>query len=295
MLVSSDLLPFLSAKVYAGQSVSLASVNGRSGDFTAGGRMNFNLKNRYETGFFYRYMANENLKDVEEAGFDLSFVLLNNFSILGRSEWNMITNGVNEHSYEALITMANLTFRPFFNYFTYENSFAPEVNNTSPFRFLADIKEIITSLGIDSYYLLSETVSLGAKIVHYNYKIRNNTAQYISGLVEWKYRPSSEIGLELGFLNSPSIDEGYILGRTYIYHDLTNKFLSADVTYVRYEKGTRRKDYSLFASVGAGIKLFKQRLEIKASLDYSYDPFFDNDFRGLLSFTYKFPVLNNGE
>ncbi|MBW2623174.1 MAG: hypothetical protein JRD68_09735 [Deltaproteobacteria bacterium] len=295
VLVSSDILPFFSAKVYAGQSVSLASVNGRSGDFTAGGRMNFTLKNGYETGFFYRYTANESLKDEEEAGFDLSIVLSNKFSILGRSEWNMITDGVNEHAYEVLITTENITLRPFFNYFTYENLFAPEVNNASPFRFLVDSKEIITSLGIDSYYLLNETVSLGAKIVHYNYKIKNNTAQYISGLAEWKYRPSSEIGFELGFMNSPGIDEGYILGRTYIYHTLTNKFLSADVIYVRYEKGTRRKDYSFFASAGAGTKLFKDRLEIKASLDYSSDPFFDNDFRGLISFTYKFPVLNNGE
>jgi len=295
LLLSSDILPFLSGEVFAGQSVSLASVNGRSGDFTAGGRINIHQKSRYETGFYYRYLENRSQKDEEEAGFDISFILRNNFSILGRSEWNLITKGVNEHSYEALITTASITIKPFFNYFTYENSFAPEDNNASPFRFLVDTMEVITRAGVDGAYLLNDTVSLGAKFVHYNYKIRNNTAQYISGLAEWKYRPLSEIGFELGFMNSPSIDEGYILGRTYIYHDLKNKFLTADLVYVRYEKGTRRKDYSLLASAGAGIKLFKNHLEIKASVDYSVDPFFDNDFRGLVSFTYRFPAMNEDE
>ncbi len=288
LFVNSDISPFLAVEAFAGQSVSLASVGGRSGDFTAGGRLKSHLENHYSLGLYYRFASDDGVKDEEEAGFDLSLIFLDNFSVSGRSEWNLITNGVNEHSYQALFTISKLQIRPFIDYFKYRNILSPKVNNASPFRFLVNSNEIITSLGADISYLLYEKISFGAKAILYDYKIRQETARYVSGLSAWRYRELSEAGLELGFMNSPALEDGYILGRVYIYHDLSGKFLTADMVYTRYERGVRRKDYSFFASVGGGIKLFKDRIEVRASLDYSSDPFFDNDFRGLVSVKYNF-------
>ena len=295
LFVNSDISPFLAVEAFAGQSVSLASVGGRSGDFTAGGRLKANLINRYSLGLYYRYASDDGVKDEEEAGFDLSLIFLNNFSVSGRSEWNLITNGVNEHSYQALFTTSKLQIRPFIDYFKYQNILAPTVNNASPFRVLVNSNEIITSLGADISYLFNDNVSFGVKAIHYNYKIRRNTTQYFSGLAAWRYRELSEAGLELGFMNSPNIEDGYILGRAYIYHDLAGKFLTADMVYTRYERGVRRKNYSFFASLGGGIKLFKDRIEVKASMDYSSDPFFDSDFRGLASVKYNFKTDEEAE
>jgi hypothetical protein len=84
-----------------------------------------------------------------------------------------------------------------------------------------------------------------------------------------------------------------LLTRAYFYWDgitklLREGFLTGDVVYVYYDKAIFGKDRSLFVSLGAGGTIFTDALKLKISGDYSDDPFFDKDIRGMLVIIYNY-------
>ena len=64
-------------------------------------------------------------------------------------------------------------------------------------------------------------------------------------------------------------------------------FLSADLVYTLYDEAIYGEDSSVFVSLGCGWNL-AESLALKASADYSMDPYFDEDLRGLVSLSYRY-------
>ncbi len=84
----------------------------------------------------------------------------------------------------------------------------------------------------------------------------------------------------------------YQLSRLFFYWDrpggLQSSFISGDLLYALYDEAIYGEDSSLFASLGVGQRFLKDRLELKLSGDYSADPNFDSDTRGMLVMNYRF-------
>jgi len=84
----------------------------------------------------------------------------------------------------------------------------------------------------------------------------------------------------------------YQLSRLFFYWDRPGdrvaSFISGDLLYALYDQAIFGKDSSFFASLGAGQRFRKNRLELKLSGDYSVDPNFDSDIRGMLVMNYRF-------
>ena len=51
---------------------------------------------------------------------------------------------------------------------------------------------------------------------------------------------------------------------------------------MRYDEPVFGKDRSIFVSLGGGMDLYSDYLKLKLSGDYSDDPYFDSDIRGML-------------
>ena len=288
ILVNTDISPGFSISAFGGQPSSLRSENGRGGDLTAGGRIAFHQGNSVELGLFYQYVANDSNRDEEEVGFDLSAYLPMGVSLSGRSKWNLVTDGWAEHSYQASGRILGVLIRPFFEYFEYENFFNERENSADPFRFLAETKEKITTFGSDFTYPVIPSVDVGAKFKYYEYDQINESAQYISALTVWRWEKLSEWGAELGLMNGDGSGNRYFLGRTYVYKTLPPGFVTGDFVYAHYDEEILGRDYSVFFSLGAGRNFLDDALEVKLSGDFSSDPYFDTNLRGMLNVRYNF-------
>jgi hypothetical protein len=288
ILVNTDISPWLSISAFGGQPSSLRSENGRGGDLTAGGRISLHQGNSIQFGLFYKYVANDSNRDEEEVGFDLSSYLPKGVSLSGRSRWNLVTDGWAEHSYQGLGRILGVQIRPFFEYFEYENFFNERENSADPFRFLAETEEKITTFGSDFTYPVIPSVDVGAKLKYYDYDKRDKSAQYISALAVWRWELLSEWGAELGLMNGDGSENRYFLGRTYVYKTLPPGFVTGDFVYAHYDEEILGRDYSVFFSLGAGRNFLDDALEVKLSGDFSSDPYFDTNLRGMLNVRYNF-------
>ena len=295
ILVNTDISPWFSISAFGGQPSSLRSKNGRGGDLTAGGRISLHKGNSVQVGLFYKYVADDSNRDEEEVGFDLSSYLPKGVSLSGRSKWNLVTDGWAEHSYQALGRILGVQIRPYFEYFEYENFFNKRENSADPFRFLAETEEKITTFGSDFTYTVIPSVDVGAKLKYYDYDKRDESAQYISALAVWRWEQLSEWGAELGLMNGDGSENRYFLGRTYVYKTLPLGFVTGDFVYARYDEEILGRDYSVFVSLGAGRNFLDDALEVKLSGDFSSDPYFDSNLRGMLNLRYNFKHSTSSE
>lgn len=290
--VSSDLGRFFSASLYAGQQVAMADENGRNGDSLYGGRLAHHLAGFYDLGVSYKKIRNDSDDAEELAAFDLALYLPANIWLHGFSSYNLDSDDFAEHSYELNASLGPVSVRPFFQFFQYEDYFSTSINSANPFRFLASTGEELTTFGSDFILPVGDTVVLTAKGKFYDYKVLDDNSQYYALLATWSGEGQSQLGAELGVMQGDAAQNKYVLTRLFSYWDQLAEaplsFVSCELVYVAYDQNIYGEDSSLFASVGTGRKFMEDALEVKISGDYSKDPYFDEDLRGMLTLSYQF-------
>lgn len=297
--LSSDLGRYFSGSLYAGQPVALDEEQGRSGDSIFGGRLAHHLTGLYDLGLSYKKIRNHNNDVEEKSGIDLSANMPYGINLYGYSTYNLDTDGWGEHSYELNFAIGPVALRPFYQKFNYDDYFGTStntvtaVNSSSPFRFLANTGEEMKVGGADLTLPVGDSWTFSAKAKHYDYKVLDDTSQYFAALATWSGQDQSQIGYEIGYMNGDAAQNDYCLIRAFAYWDqlpdnLPISFVSGDVVYVGYQKEIYGEDRSLFLSLGAGRKFLEDALELKLSGDYSRDPYFDDDLRGMVTASYHF-------
>ncbi len=283
-----DLTSSVSVSGYAGMPAALDSSAGRDGDLLYGGRVAWSRRGLFEIGTSYKFIANDSDTDEKRIGVDLSLQLPKDIFVSGYSTRNLITGGWAEHSYEARLYWGSLEVRPFFQSFNYDDFFSDRDNSAAPFRFLAGTGNSLTSTGGEVFWYPDERIECGVKVKYYNYQERFDSSQYYAGFLTWKWSILSQAGLEIGRMDGDGTENRYTLGRAFFYWDAAPGFLTGDVVYVPYDEQIYAEDRSLFASVGVGKKFLRDSLALKLSIDYSSDPYFEEDVRGLfrVDFTY---------
>ena len=221
------------------------------------------------------------------AAFDLFAQLPLGLNFFGFSSYNLDTDGWGEHSYDIRFNLGNFNFRPFYQRFRYEDFFNTKDNSADPFRFLAASGEILSSAGTDVLWRPVEPVNLGVKLKFYDYDRRDDQALYYEGNVNWNLNGLTQIGAELGRMNGDSDETRYLLTRAFFYWNAPGwlrrlGFVTGDAMYVHYDEEIYGQDYSLWFSLGAGMRFFDDAMAVKLSGDWSDNPYFDSDLRGLL-------------
>lgn len=288
--LSSDLGRYFSASLYAGQPVSLDSENGRSGDSIYGGRLGHRLAGWYDVGVSYKEIDNDSDLAEKMLGIDLGLYLPHGISVHGLSSRNLETDGWGEHAYEVRFKLAGIDLRPYYQQFRYEDQFGTGANGAAPFRFLAATGEKVTVAGVDATWR-GDAWDLGARARHSDYDRRDEETQYYAVLATWYAAGRCSLGGEAGVMNGDADQDDYVLLRAYAYWDrlpqgLPLSFLTGEVVWVRYREDIYNEDTSLFLSLGAGRRFLDDALEVKLSGDYSRDPYFDHDVRGMLTISY---------
>jgi hypothetical protein len=293
--VKSNVTPLFTVSSYFGLAVGVEEVDGRSGDHLFGGRLAHHLGSRYEVGISYKYLANDSDKQVKVLGIDSS-VNLSSFNVPipvsfhGLSSRNLVDNEWQEHSYEASIPVYNFLLRPFFERFDYDAYFDAGEATGSPFVFLAGSDETVTTYGSDLIWYLTGKLETGLKAKHYDYDKRDDNAWYYAGQVTLRGKGLSQVGGEVGVMDGGSSDTQYTLWRGQFYWDVAPSYVSGDIMYVAYDEDVGAdpldQDRSFFTSLGVGHWFLEDTLEARFSADYSSDPYFDDDLRGMVTLRY---------
>jgi hypothetical protein len=288
----SDLGRFFTASLYGGQPVALDSEQGRSGDSIYGGRLGHRLSGWYDVGVSYKEIDNDNDLAEKMLGIDVGLYLPHGIGFYGMSKRNLETDGWGEHSYELRFQLAGINFRPYFQQFRYEDQFDTGANGAQPFTYLAGTGEEVKVVGADATWA-GDAWDLGAKVKNYDYDQRDETAQYYAVLANWYAAERCSLGGEAGIMNGDADQDDYLLLRAYAYWDklpqaLPLTFLTGELVWVNYGEEIYNQDTSLFISLGTGRRFLADALEVKLSGDYSSDPYFDHNVRGMLTLSYLF-------
>lgn len=291
--LSSDLGRYFSASVYAGQSAAFTEDNGRDGDSIFGGRLAHRLAGKYDLGVSYKKIRSDGDDAEERTGVDLSLYLPAGVNLFGFSAYNNETGDWAEHSYEVNFSVAGVAIRPYVQLFNYEDYFGTGVTTPNPFRFLAGTGEELTVVGGDLIVPVGERWVLVGKAKNYDYQVLDDNSQFYSLQATWRKEGLSQIGGEFGFMNGEVAQNDYALVRLFSYWDQLPEgcpveFVSGDLVFVGYDQPINNEDRSLFVSLGFGKRFLSDALQLKLSGDYSSDPFFDNDLRGMLTASYQF-------
>jgi len=281
--VRGDLSSIFTLSAYGGQPVALEEVAGRDGDRIWGGRLSHHWAQWYDVGVSYKRVANDGELQEEALGIDSSVNLPLPVSLHGFSVRNLETDQWQEHTYEARLSLPKVALRPYFERFVYDAYFDTGANTASPFRFLKDAEETVTVIGGDLTWYPTGRVELELKAKNYGYRERADDAWYYAALASIHFKALTQLGAEMGVMDGDTDDTRYSLWRGYFYWDEKPAFLSGDVVYVKYDADILGEDRSIFASLGAGTRFLKDAVEVKLSGDYSSDPYFDKDLRGLLA------------
>jgi hypothetical protein len=291
--LSSDLGKYFSGSVYAGQQVAMSRENSRSGDSIYGGRLTNHLAGVYDLGLSYKKIRNDSTDAEEMSGIDLAAYLPYNINLHGFSSYNLDTDSFAEHSYELSASIGTLSIRPYFQQFQYDDYFGTGANNASAFNVPAASGEELSIVGTDLTLPVGDSLVLVGKAKNYDYKLLDDTAQYYAAQATWSGEGLSQVGMEFGYMLGDTAQNEYYLLRLFTYCDqlgesLPLDFISGDLVYVGYDQPIYTVDSSLFISLGTGKKFMDDALELKLSADYSSDPYFDKDLRGMLTASYNF-------
>ena len=288
--VDTGLTPLFTLSAYAGRPVSVDSNDQLDNKILVGGRIAHQRRDLYEIGLSYQNFDSGG--DRELLGIDTAFFLPGGVNFSGFSSLDLGGTGWAEHFYEVNFNLGPFRLRPFFEHYKYENYFDHGADTGGPFRFLVPIGDTLTIVGSDAIWE-QEDWEFGVKGKYYDYDERGGSSFFFSGLANRQLEGLSQVGGELGRMEGDGSDNDYLLARAFVYWDQIPpdrifRFLTGDLVYVRYDEDIYGEDNSLFLSVGAGRRFLSDRLELRLSGDYSFDPYYDNDLRGWLLARYTF-------
>jgi hypothetical protein len=283
--------PAIDISVYGGSPVSLDNTDGHDGDSIYGGRLGFRLAARYNFGVSYKMIRNDSTDAEEMAGVDIG-LSFDKLFITGASSYNLITDGFAEHSYEALFSYAENRFNLFYQHYTFEDYFDTGANNANPFRIMAQTSEKLSTYGLDITHNFPNSVEGGIKLARNDYD-HGNASNYGALVVEWYGEDLSGIGGEFGVSRGGENDQNdMVLARIYGYKEITGNRLidqlSCDLLYAKYGDSIYGEDTSVFVSLAGSRKIVLDNLRLKLSADYESGPYFDDDYRGMVSLIYLY-------
>lgn len=287
--IGSDLSPYFTAEAWAGQPVALEEIFGRDGDRAWGGRLEHHYGTLYAVGVSFRKIDDDSETQNKVLAIDSSLQPSQvPLRVTGYSARNMETDAWQEHSYNASINLKQ--FRIGASYRQYElGDYAARGRFTgTPFVWYANQDVELTQWGADATFTPTKMFEIGARYRRTDYKDEDETADFASLIAIAHFGELSQLGAELGVQQAEEEEADYTLLRGFFYWDKAPMFVSGDVVYADYGEEVADQKYSLFASLGTGMRFLKDALEARIAADYSSDPFFDSDVRGLLSLTYKF-------
>ncbi len=270
--------------LYGGSPVETMS-DTRRGDSIYGGRIFHGVTGIYLLGVSYLDEKNNNNELRREEGVDLWFRPVSKLELQGVSNYNAISRHWMQHSYYLTVgPFGNLRLIGEASQIRYKDYFA--VTNLSAFMFPnINPDETVTTTGGSVEYAVTSSITAIIDYKAYDYKMAGR-ADYYGGKVSYA-GDSFGAGASVHRMNGETDRLKYDEQSLYLTKKISKADISLQGIHVAYKQEINGiKD--AFNAAGALGYSFTDKARIVADVEYSKNPDFNSDVRGLLTFIYRF-------
>lgn len=294
----NDFAAGFAAAAYIGAPVT-TEPDFKADDLVFGGRVTQSNYKYYTVGVsaLKSYSGSDRYR--EEEGFDLWVHPTKQLDLTGRSSYNSITNGWMEHDYSVSFApidklrlyadLSNINYKDYFyKVTTTALIFNPLTNGIDP-------NEKLLTLGGGVTYTALKNLTISADYKNYQYDIARD-ANYYGGKITYALPGTFGTGFSIHRMDGKTDTLKYTEYRLYATKKLGKADLTLDLIDLNYDNATAMKDTkNAVTVVGAGSYECSKNLQLGAYIDYSHNPLFDNEVKGLVKMTYLFDVKRSTE
>jgi len=298
LYVRSDLAAGFAVAAYAGSPV-VTEPNLLADDFVGGARVTHSDKKYYTIGISALKSLQGGDRYREEEGVDLWLQPIKQVDITGSSSYNSITNGWMEHAYTASFApVDNLRLYADLSRINYQDYFFRVTTSALVFNPLTngiDPNERLLALGAGGSFTVLKNLTVAADYRHYDYDVARE-ANYFGGKLSYWVPESFGAGLSVHRMDGHDDRLEYTEYRLFAMKKAGKADLTLDVIDLYYDSKARMNDdRNSVTVVAAGSYGLNPALRLGASVDYSNNPFFDDELKGLVKLTYLFDVNRSAE
>lgn len=294
----NDFAAGFAAAAYVGSPV-VTEPNLIAEDFVYGGRVTHSMNKYYTVGLSGLRSFVDSGRYREEAGVDLWLRPIKQIDVAGRSSYNSITNGWMEHAYALSYTpidslrinadVSNINYKDYFYKVTTSAFvFNPLTNGINP-------NEEVVAIGGSASYAIDKNFTIVGDYKHYDYDIAK-AADYFGGKLTYSAPESYAAGISVHRMDG-SVDRlKYYEFRVYASKKLGKADLTLDVIDINYDDSKSMNNVKhAVTAVAASSYEISQSLKISGNIEYSKNPDFDNEVKGLVKLTYLFDTKHAAE
>lgn len=291
LYLRSDLAAGFAAAAYAGSPV-VTEPKLKADDFVFGGRVTQSNYKYYTLGVSALKSYSAGARYREEEGLDLWLHPLRQVDLTGRSTYNSMSNGWMEHAYALSYTpidslrfgadISNINYRDYFyKVTTGALIFNPLTNGIHP-------DEKVLAIGGSVSYAIERNFTIVGDYRHYDYEIAEN-ADYFGGKLTYSLPASYAAGIAVHRMDGNSDRLNFYEYRVFASKRLGKADLTLDLIDISYDSAKSMNNVKNALTIVAGSSYeMSQSLRIGADIEYSKNPFFDNEVKGLVKLTYLF-------
>ena len=287
MYARTDLKGGFGISLFGGQPVE-TNDNFPGNNVIYGARLSQQREGVYQIGVSALQEEKNSTDYRKEAAVDLWVHPIAKVDITGRSSWNDITHDFMEHAYVLMLgPFARLRLDTSFSQISYDDYF---FRTTTPVFLIApgiiEPHEKVRILGETVSVSVTDKVLITADYRNFDYTIAGK-ADYYGGVVKFSAPDSGGAGLAYHRMKGETKVLQYNEYRLYGYKKFGKINITADVLDVAYDTPVNNVKDSYSASLAAQYNL-TDALRLGADVEYSHNPDFERDVRGLIKVLYHF-------
>jgi hypothetical protein len=289
----TDLKGGFGIAAYGGSPVA-TNFDDRRGDTIYGGRLYQGMPGIYMIGVSYLDEKNNSTAFRREGGVDLWFRPLSKLELQGMSSYNDLTSAWMQHNYYLTIgafgpvrLIGEYSKVSYKDYFT-GTVFSAFTFTTNPSaRTGVNPDETVTTNGGSLEYAFNRSFTVILDYKGFNYTIAGN-ADYYGG--KFSYAGSTfSVGAGAHRMDGAIAALQYDEQNLYVWTKISKVDISLQGIHVAYDEAINGVTDAYNVSATAGYS-FTPKARAVADIEYSKNPDFDKDVRGMLSFVYLFDV-----
>lgn len=288
LYLRSDFLAGVGAAAYAGKPV-ISQTTYKGADTVYGGRVTHSMPAWYTAGASVLKSDGENGSAYrEEYGVDLWLHPHKMVDVTGRSSYNALTGGWMEHAYtisaspldnlRASIDISNINYRDYFH-----NVTTSALSYTSR---MIDPNEQLTAVGITLGYTPVKNLTVTGEYKNYGYEVAGS-ADYYGARATYLFPDALSTGCAVHRMEGSTGRLRYADYRLFASKKFGHADLAADLMMIRFDRAINglQNSYTLTGSAGYEVS---HSVKIGADLEFSKNPDFDGEVRGMVKLTYLF-------
>jgi hypothetical protein len=292
----NDFAAGFAAATFIGAPV-VTEPNFKADNFLFGGRITQSNNKYYTLGVSALKSFSEDARYREEEGVDLWLHPIKQIDITGRSSYNSMTDGWMEHAYALSYTpvdslrisadVSNINYKDYFYKVTTSALvFNPLTNGIDP-------NEKVLAIGGNVAYTPVSNVTVAADYKNYKYDIAK-TAHYYGAKVTGSLPESFSVGASVHLMDGEVSKLRYKEIRLFASKKIKHLDLAADILNIRYDNEINGVKNAITVLGSASYEV-TESVKIGADVDYSRNPDFNNEVKGLIKLTYLFDTKHVAE